>query len=194
MGERMGVRFRTRENMNRPGKGRKSSRRPKRLVAAPARLADRFAPYIPTPQSIVEKMLEVARVGLRDLVYDLGSGDGRFVIAAAQKFGAAAVGVEIDEKLFRASSKHIARLGLEKRAEILHGDMFQADLRPATVVTLNQITAVNERLRPLLEKDLQRGARVVSMDFRVLGWKPEKVVRVKSDAGLPYTIYLYIRR
>jgi predicted RNA methylase len=159
--------------------------------AAP--FSDRFSPYISAPHAVVLKMLELAGVGADDTVYDLGSGDGRIVIAAAQKFGARAVGVEIRGELAEQSAAEIARLGLEKAARIIHGDMFEIDIGPATVVTLYQLTAVNKRLRPLLEKKLRRGARVVSCDFQVPGWTPSKVVKATSEAGTEYELFLYVR-
>ena len=153
----------------------------------------RIAPYYPTPLFVVEKMLEVADVSPRDVVYDLGSGDGRIVIMAAQKFGARAVGIEINPTLWQESSDRIAKLGLEGQARILHEDMFKTSIRPATVVTLFLLTAVLEELRPQLERELRPGTRVVAQEFSVPGWEPQKVVRVKSEAGVSYTIYLYIR-
>lgn len=155
--------------------------------------SDRFSPFIPTPHRVVDKMLELAEVGPDDVVYDLGSGDGRIVIAAAQKFGARAVGIEIRGELAKQSSEQIAKLGLQKSARIIHGDMFEADLSPATVVTLYQLRVVNKRLRPLLEKKLRWTARIVSCDFEIPGWKPREVVKVSSAAGTPYTLYLYQR-
>ncbi len=163
-----------------------------RSGAIPA-LSDRFSPYIPTPHRVVDKMLELANVGPDDTVYDLGSGDGRIVIAAAQKFGARAVGVEIRGELAEKSSQEIARLGLQKSARIIHDDMFEVNLHPATVVTLYQLTSVNNRLRPVLEKKLRPGARVVSSDFQIPGWNATKTVTVNSDAGTEYKLYLYIR-
>ena len=156
---------------------------------------DRTAPYVPTPHKVVEKMLELAQVGPNDVVYDLGSGDGRIVIMAAQKFGAQAVGVELNGDLFKQSSARIAELGLDKRAKILHENMFDVSVsvRPATVVTLYLLTSVNERLRPILEKQLRPGTRVVSHDFKIPGWEPEKVVEVTSDDGMSHTVYLYVR-
>ena len=153
----------------------------------------RLAPYYPTPLFVVEKMLEVADVSPRDVVYDLGSGDGRIVIRAAQKFGARVVGIEINPTLWQESSDRIAKLGLEGRARILHEDMFKTSIRPATVVTLFLLTGVLEELRPQLERELRPGTRVVAQEFSVPGWEPQKVVRVKSEAGVSYTIYLYIR-
>lgn len=154
---------------------------------------DHFSPYIPTPHRVVVKMLELAGVTPDDTVYDLGSGDGRIVIAAAQKFGARSVGVEIRSALFQESSEAIARLGLEKRARIIHDDMFEVNVGPATVVTPYQRTAVNDRLRPLLEKRLRPGARVVCNDFPISGWKPERVISVTSENGNEYKLFLYIR-
>jgi len=154
---------------------------------------DKLAPFVPTPLDVVEKMLELAQVDKYDRVYDLGSGDGRIVITAAQKFGAEAVGVELDDDLFKKSSARITELGLEKSAKILHANMYTVSLRPATVVTLYLLTSVNERLRPILERDLRSGARVVSHDFQVTGWKPEKTVQVTSEHGISHTLYLYVR-
>ena len=148
-------------------------------------LSDRFSPYIATPYRVVEKMLELAGVGSDDTVYDLGSGDGRIVIAAAEKFKARAVGVEIRSELWEQSSKEIIKRGLESRARIIHDDMFEVNLHPATVITLYQLTSVNNRLRP--------GARVVSSDFQIPGWTPDKTVTVTSEAGTEYKLYLYVR-
>ena len=106
---------------------------------------------------------------------------------------AEAVGVELDDDLFKESSARIAELGLEKRAKILHENMYEVSLRPATVVTLYLLTSVNERLRPILERDLRPRARVVTHDFQVPGWKPEKTVQVISEAGVSHTLYLYVR-
>ncbi len=138
-------------------------------------------------------MLELAQVDSHDKVYDLGSGDGRIVIMAAQQFGAEAVGAEINGELYKQSSARIVELGLEKRAKILHEDMFDINLRPATVVTLYLLTVVNERLRPVLEKQLRAGTRVVSHDFQVPGWKPDKVIEVVSGNGVSHKLYLDIR-
>ncbi len=138
-------------------------------------------------------MLELAKVAPEDVVYDLGSGDGRIVIMAAQKFGAQAVGVELDDELYKQSSARIKELGLDKRAKIIHGNLFEANFRPATVVTLYLLTSVNEKLRPYLEKQLSPGTRVVSHDFKMPGWSGEKMVDVTSQDGVSHTIYLYIR-
>jgi len=162
-------------------------------AAGPREPFRRIAPYYPTPLFVAEKMLEVAEVGPRDVVYDLGSGDGRIVILAAQKFGARAVGIEINPTLWQESSDRIAQLGLAGRARILHEDMFKTSIRPATVVTLFLLTTVLEDLRPQMERELRPGTRVVAQEFGVPGWEPRKVMRIKSEAGQSYTIYLYVR-
>lgn len=149
--------------------------------------------FVPTPIGVAREMLQLAGVGTDDVVYDLGSGDGRIVIMAASEFGAYAVGVEIDQKLARQSQRRIAELGLEERARIIRGDLFAADLVPATVVTLYLSSLINRKLRPVLEKELQHGARVVAETCEVPGWQPQKVVHVKSEGGIPKTIYLYVR-
>ncbi|MBZ5515549.1 MAG: class I SAM-dependent methyltransferase [Acidobacteriia bacterium] len=154
---------------------------------------DRLAPFVPTPQNVVEAMLKLANVDKYDRVYDLGSGDGRIVITAAQEFKAEAVGVELDDDLYKQSTAKIAELGLQKRAKILHANMYNVSLRMATVVTLYLLTSVNERLKPILERDLRPGARVVTHDFQIPGWTPEKSEIVISDFGVSHTLYLYVR-
>ena len=152
---------------------------------------EHVAPFVPSPLPVVQRMLELARVGPGDKVFDLGSGDGRTVIMAAEKFGASAVGVELDDQLFKQSSDRIARLGLLGRARIRHGSMFKADLRDATVVTLYQLPQANARLREILERQLRPGTRVVSHDFPVPGWQHQKLVTGVLEDGSPHAIYLY---
>jgi predicted RNA methylase len=150
---------------------------------------ENLAPSIPTPSSVVDRMLDAAHVKASDVVYDLGSGDGRIVIAAAQKYGAKAVGVEMLPDLCRQAQRRIRELGLEDRASIVEGNVFHVDFSPATVVTMYFMTDSNERLRPNLEKYLKPGTRVVSNQFPIRGWKPVSVEHVK--AGMDYTIYVY---
>lgn len=151
-------------------------------------------PFIPTPFPVAKRMLEVAGVGPNDIVYDLGSGDGRIVIMAAQEFRAHAVGVEIDEKLVNQSRARIAKLYLDKVTRVIHGDVFKTDLTPATVVTLYLSTAMNRQLRPRLEKQLPHGARVVAEQCQVPGWIPQKIlVPMRFQGGPLYRIYLYVR-
>jgi len=151
------------------------------------------APYVPTPQDVVEKMLDLAKVTSDDVVYDLGSGDGRIVITAAQKYGAHAVGIEINPDLYRQSSDRIKTLGLEDKAHIICEDFFDVSLHHATVVTLYLLTSFNEKLRPKLELQLPTGARIVCHDFHIPGWDPDKVIDVVSKNGISHKLYLYVR-
>jgi len=153
----------------------------------------RAAEFHPTPSSIAREMLEFAEVGPHDVLYDLGSGDGRIPILAAQEFGCRAVGIEIDPKLFRYSVDRVAELGLGDRVSFQQQDFFHADFRPATVVTLYLLSAVNDQLRPRLAAHLRPGARVVVLDYPIPGWRPEKTLPVKSLADVQYTLFLYRR-
>ena len=150
----------------------------------------KIAPYVPTPLSVVEKMLEVAGVTAGDVVYDLGSGDGRVVIVAAQKYGAKAVGVELDHGLARDSTEKVQGLKLESLVTIIEGDLLQTDLKPATVVTVYLLPSANEKLRPILEKDLATGTRVVVHDIRIPGWTTAQEEAVQVD-GVTHFVYLY---
>jgi len=149
-----------------------------------------LAPFVPTPQEVVEKMLQVAGVKKDEMVYDLGCGDGRIIITAAQKFGARSTGVELDPDLYKRTSEKIRELKLEDCVKIIHGNLLEVDLSPANVVTLYLLTDSNTRLKPNLEKYLKSGSRVVSHDFQVLGWTPAKVEKFMRDART-HTIYLY---
>jgi protein-L-isoaspartate O-methyltransferase len=151
-----------------------------------------LAPYIPSPQVVVEKMLEAARVKPGEVVYDLGSGDGRIVITAAEKFQARAVGVELRADLCKSTQAKIRELGLQDRVKLIQGNLLNVDLSPADVVTLYLLTSSNERLRPNLEKYLKPGARVVSNDFEIRGWKPAQIVHINAG-GLMHNIYVYER-
>jgi ubiquinone/menaquinone biosynthesis C-methylase UbiE len=152
--------------------------------------AENLAPYIPTPQVLVESMLEAASVKPGDVVYDLGSGDGRIVITAAQKFGAKGVGVEMVPDLCRKAQRRIKELGLEDRVSIVQASALRVDLSPATVVTMYLMTSSNERLRPNLEKYLKPGARVVSNDYPIKGWKESRLKIVKTGST-EHKIYVY---
>jgi predicted RNA methylase len=152
--------------------------------------AENLAPYIPTPQVIVQRMLELAHVKPGDVVYDLGSGDGRILFAAAQEFGARAVGVEILPELCDKVRERIRSMGLEDRITVIQGSALRVNLSPADVVTMYFLTGSNERMKPALEKYLKPGARVVSNQFPIRGWKPANVVHVK-DGAMDHTIYVY---
>jgi precorrin-6B methylase 2 len=151
---------------------------------------DTLAPDYPTPQTVVDQMLSIAGVRPGEMVYDLGCGDGRIVIAAAQKYRARAVGIEIRREIYERTLARVASLGLGDQVHIVLGNALKTDLSPADVVTLYLLTSSNERLKPILEKDLKPSARVVSHDFEIRGWKPASVNRIVVD-GHPHRIYLY---
>jgi ribosomal protein L11 methylase PrmA len=148
-------------------------------------------PFVPTPQEVVEKMLEMAQVGKNDIVYDLGSGDGRIVITAAKKYGARAVGFEVDPNLIQQSRDTIRKEGLQSHVEIRNQDATTADLSPATVVTLYLLPSSNLKLRPTLWKQMKPGSRVVSHDFDMGDWKPLRVEKMNDNSGLNHTLYLW---
>lgn len=151
---------------------------------------ENLGPPIPTPQFVVEKMLEAGRVKPGDTVYDLGSGDGRIVITAAQKYGAKAVGVELRPDLCDKARERVKELGLEDKVSIVQGSALHVNLSAADVVTMYFLTSSNERLRPSLEHWLKPGSRVVSNQFPIKGWKPTETVRVKAGS-MEHTIYVY---
>jgi len=153
---------------------------------------EKLAPYYPTPPAVVEKMLQLGALQPGEKMFDLGSGDGRIVIMAAGKFKADATGVEFDQELHRQSSDSIAAKHLQKTARIVHGDIFQQDYSSADLVTVYLLPASNDKIRPMLEKQLKKGTRIVSHDFQFTGWKPEKTEDVEDDGeGRSHTIYLY---
>lgn len=149
-----------------------------------------LAPYVVSPQEIVDRMLEIANLKVGETLYDLGSGDGRILFSAAQRFHARAVGVEISDRLVKATNDRISQLGLQNLASVIHGDLLKVDLSPADVVTIYLMTNSNEILRPNLEKFLKPGARVVSHEYAVPGWKPSYVEKVDPDTR-GHLIYLY---
>lgn len=161
------------------------------LVPAFAQQGERLAPFVPSPQTVVERMLELADLKQGETVYDLGCGDGRILITAAREFRAKAVGVELSDPLVKQDREQVKRLGLENRVSVVQGDLMQADLRPADVVTVYLLTEVNDQLKPLFERSLHPGARVVSHDFKIRGWKPDRVDEVVVS-GRAHKIYVYI--
>jgi SAM-dependent methyltransferase len=152
--------------------------------------AQNLAPFVASPQPNVDKMLDVAGVKPGETVYDLGCGDGRILITAAKRFNAKGVGVELSEKLVSSTNDTIRRMNLQEQIRIIHGNLLAVNLQPADVVTIYLETGSNELLRPNLEKSLKPGARVVSHDFEVRGWKPDKVEKINSH-NRNHTIYLY---
>ena len=155
---------------------------------------EKLAPYFPTPPSIAERMLQMGELKAGEKMFDLGSGDGRIVIMAAQKFKADATGIELDPSLYKQSAEEIRRLGIDKTARIVHGDILAQDYSSANVLTVYLLPVSNDKLSPILEKQLKKGTRVVAHDFEFSAWKPEKVEHVEDDGeGRSHTIYVYRR-
>ena len=150
-----------------------------------------LAPYVPTPSDVVDRMLTLAKVGPRDVVYDLGCGDGRIVIAAAQKFGARGVGIDIDANLINQAEANAKTAGVDRRVKFLIQDAMTADVSDATVVTLYLLSASNVKLRPILTRQLRRGARIVSHSFAMGDWEPEVVDTFRDANGTSRTLYLW---
>ena len=152
------------------------------VIPAAAQTAARIKPdvvYVPTPQPVVEAMLELAQVKRTDVVYDLGSGDGRIVITAAKKYGASGVGLEIDPALVKKARENAAAAGVSNRVRFATQNLFTADLSKASVVTLYLLQSINERLRPKLVRELKPGTRIVSHVFNMgPEWPPEKTITV----------------
>ena len=145
----------------------------------PSRPPDMY--FVPTWEPVVFEMLELARVTADDVVYDLGSGDGRIVILAAQRYGARGVGIEIDPKLVEISRQVAREAQIDGKVSFIEGDLFTADISKATVVTLYLSTTVNQRLAPKLRRELRPGTRIVSHQFRLGDWTPERTIRAKGD-------------
>ncbi|QRK06174.1 methyltransferase domain-containing protein [Archangium violaceum] len=144
-------------------------------------------PFVPTPQDDVDQMLELAGVKPGDVVYDLGSGDGRIVITAVQKYGARGVGVDINPVRISEANENARRAGVEDQVEFRQGDLFKADIGDASVVTLYLLPSVNERLKPKLLAELKPGTRIVSHDFDMGDWKPVKQIETNGS-----TLYLWV--
>lgn len=140
------------------------------------------APYVPSSEWVVRRLLQLADVSAGDVVYDLGSGDGRIVIMAAKEFGARGVGVEIDSQLVQTSRRRARRAGVSNRVEFRQGDLFETDLSEATVVTLYLWPDMNNRLRPKLLRELDPGDRVVSHSFDIDKWPADTTVTIKTHS------------
>jgi SAM-dependent methyltransferase len=160
-------------------------------LAAPAQETASLAPFVPTPQDVVDRMLELAGVSSSDTVYDLGCGDGRIVITAARKYGAHGVGVDIDPVRVRESQANARQAGVEKLVTFKVDDALKVDLKPASVVTLYLLSSSNLKLRPLLTKQLKPGSRIVSHAFSMGDWQPLKVDAFTDQTGTPRTLYLW---
>ncbi len=153
-----------------------------------------IAPFVPSPTVVIEYMLKLADLKAGEVLFDMGAGDGRTVIMAAKTFGARGVGIELREDLAKRAMGIIHESGLDNRVTILNDDMFKVNLTSADVVYLYLTTSANDKIRPKLESDLKKGARVVSHDYEIIGWRPEKIETFCENPKLGYpahTIYLY---
>ena len=146
-----------------------------------------IAPFVQTPVEVAKKMLEISQIKSGEVLYDLGCGDGRLIILAAKDLGAKATGIELREDLIERAKTEIKKLNLEGKVNVIQGNFFEVPISDADVVTLYLTSSANERLRPKMEAELKRGARVVSHDFKVPGWKPSAVY----NELLGHTIYSY---
>lgn len=146
--------------------------------------------YVPTPQEVVDRMLELGKVTKDDVLYDLGSGDGRIVVTAAKKYGARATGIEIDPELIKKAQENAKQAGVNDKVKFLNQDLFKTDFSDATVMTLYLLPTLNVKLRPRLLKELKPGTRIVSHDFDMGEWKPEITEKVNSG-GREHIIYVW---
>ena len=151
----------------------------------------KIVPYVPTPQEVVDRMLELAEVKKDDVVYDLGSGDGRIVITAAKKYGIRAIGFEIDPERIKESTENIKKAGVGHLVEIRQQDIRTVDLSAASVLTMYLLPEVNLLIRPNIWKQMKPGSRVVSHDFDMGDWKPLKKENMKDSSSWDHTLYLW---
>ena len=154
--------------------------------AAPTRRPDVI--YVPTPEEVVEAMLQVAKVTKADVVYDLGTGDGRIPVTAAKKYGARGVGIDIDPQRIKDANENVQRSGVGDKVRIIQADLFEANISEATVVTLYLLPSLNQKLMPKLMKDLKPGTRIVSHAFDMGEWKPEQELDVNGRKVYFWTI------
>jgi cyclopropane fatty-acyl-phospholipid synthase-like methyltransferase len=162
------------------------------LILSPIQPAQSLAPYIPTPEDVVERMLALAKVTKDDVVYDLGCGDGRIPIAAARKYGAKGIGLDIDSRLIDVARSNAKAAGVEALVQFRVQNVLEADVSSATVVTLYLLTSSNERLRPMLTRQLKPGARIVSHAFSMgRDWPADAIDQFVSARGDEVTLYLW---
>jgi len=156
-----------------------------------AKSEPRFAaPYVPTPMNVVMEMLSLAEVQKGDVLYDLGCGDGRILLAAALEYGARCIGIEIREDLVKVAITALNNAGMGTRTKVIHGDMFEQDLSEATVVMLYLLSTVNIHLKPKLEAELKKGTRVVCHDYGIECLRPSATKAVREHV-IKHTLYLY---
>jgi SAM-dependent methyltransferase len=154
-----------------------------------------LAPFVPTPMVVVDKMLELAKVGQKDILYDLGCGDGRIIITAAKKFGTRGVGIDLDPQRIAESNKAAREAGVEGLVEFRQQDVMKADFSRATAVSLYLLPESNALLRPLLEAQLKPGTIVVCHNYSIPGWQAKETnyVTIQDGTGQDHTIYVYRR-
>jgi precorrin-6B methylase 2 len=154
-----------------------------------------LAPWVPTPQPVVDRMLEIASVSGKDVLYDIGCGDGRIVITAARRYGARGVGIDIDKAMIEESERDAESAGVERQVKFICMDATKADISEATVVSLYLLPESNSLMRPLLEAQLRPKSRVVCHNYTIPGWEEKQVLTetVKDENGEDHYIYLYIR-
>ena len=162
---------------------------PQQTPQPPAKTPDVI--WLATEDKVADAMLKLAKISKTDVVYDLGCGDGRIVITAAQKFGARGVGVDIDANLINQAEANARAAGIERRVKFLIQDAMTVDVSDATVVTLYLLSASNVKLRPILTRQLRRGSRVVSHSFAMGDWEPEVVDTFRDLNGTSRTLYLW---
>ena len=150
-----------------------------------------LAPYVPTPQEVVNRMLELAEVTSDDVVYDLGCGDGRIVITAALRYGARGVGIDFDPERIAEANANAELQGVEDLVTFIQQDAMTAAVSDATVVTLYLLSSSNRKLRPILTRQLAPGSRIVSHAFRMGDWDPEETVNFPDDRGNMRTLHLW---
>ena len=155
---------------------------------------EKLAPYYPTPEIVVEKMLTFGGLKAGEKMFDLGSGDGRIPIMAARKFKADATGVEFDDALYKQSMEKIKTLGLSATCRIIHGDLLKQDYSSADLITVYLLPMSNDKVTPILEKQLKKGTRIVAHDFEFSHWTPVSTLDIDDDGeGRSHRLYLYRR-
>ena len=164
-------------------------------LSSPTALAQQqpasLAPYVPTPRDVVNRMLELAGVTKDDVVYDLGCGDGRIVITAAQRFGARGVGIDFNPERIAEANANAERAGVRDLVTFIEQDAMLVDVSEATVVTLYLLSSSNVKLRPILTRQLRPGSRIVSHAFRMGDWDPDETYRFEDERGTSRTVYLW---
>jgi SAM-dependent methyltransferase len=163
-------------------------------VAQPLKALERppDVPYVPTHELVVAEMLKVAKVGKDDVLYDLGSGDGRIPITAAKQFGTRGVGVDIDPARVKEARENAVKAGVADKVKFFQQDLFKTDIKEATVVTLYLLPDINLKLRPKLLAELKPGTRVVSHNYDMGDWKPLETIVVKVPDGTEHTVYYWV--